>query len=78
MCVCIVIYTSRQRLFSVGLPKYCRGVEGVIGHGECTMDPGHGPKFVLPQGQKEAEKLRNKLQKNWCIVGRERGSLRLG
>ena len=78
MCVNILIYTGRQGLFQVGLPKHCRGVEGVMGDGEYTMDPGCGPNFVLPQGQKDGEKLRNKGQKFWCTPAWGRGSLRLG
>ena len=44
-------------------------------NGECTMDPRYGPNFVLLQGQKDAEKLRNKGQKFWCTLGRGGGSL---
>ena len=68
MCVYILIYTGRQ-----GLPKHCRGVEGVTGDGECTMDPGCGPNFVLPQGQKDGEKIRSKGQKFWCTLSTGRG-----
>ena len=46
-----------------------------MGDGECTMDPGCGPNFVLLQGQKDAEKLRNKGQKFWCTLGRGGGWL---
>ena len=74
MCVYVLIGTDRQGLFYVGLPKHCWGMEGIMGDGECTMDPGGGSNFVLPQGQKEDEKL----QKIWCILGKGRGLLRLG
>ena len=51
------------------LPKHYREVEVVMGDGECTMESSYRPKFVLPQGREEAEKLRNKLQKFWSILG---------
>ena len=46
-----------------------------MGNGECTMDPRCSPNFVLLQGQKDAEKFRNKGQNFWCTLGRGGGSL---
>ena len=74
--VCKHTYIYRQAGFVLGgFAQALPGVEGVMGDGECTMDPLCGPNFVLLQGQKDAEKLRNKGQKFRCTLGRGGGSL---
>ena len=74
--VCIHTYIYRQAGFVLGgFAQALPGLEGVMGDGECTMERGCGPNFVLLQGQKAAEKLTNKGPKFWCTLGRGGGSL---
>ena len=74
--VCIHSYIYRQAGFVLGgFAQALLGVEGVMGDGECTMDPCCSPNFGLLQGHKDAEKFRNKGQTFWCTLGRRGGSL---
>ena len=66
--VCIHTYIYRQAGFVLG--GFAQALPGGTGDGECTMDPGCGPNFVLPQGQKDGEKFRSKAQKFWCTLSR--------
>ena len=75
--VCIHTYIYHQAgLVLGGFAQPLPGVEGVMGYGECTTDPSCSPNFVLLQGQKDAEKLRNKGQNFGALWAGEGGRCR--